>query len=324
VFVLFPAPVGLYSGTPPPNFTKFVSSTIAEPYPGDSKVLDVPEVTWLPGTTYTPPLYRQYERKNYKLISSGSITTSSPPPTDPTNWVAVGPSNRWAMFDGSLRTRSADNSTVGHPSKISIELQSINADAVALFGVIGEVTIFETQLGGGSNLTNIGGSGAINIYRPVAGNALPAQPVDILYVSPLSPASNPSTTWIIDIGYQDGRAECAAVLPGVAFRLGDARLGAKVSIIDYSLKNTDEFGQVSFVRRPASKRVGLDLFVPGTNVTKLQTLLTDLRATPTAWFTKTGVSSGSQQAALGYFKDFSVVCSYQTLAQCSLEIEGLT
>ena len=119
-------------------------------------------------------------------------------------------------------------------------------------------------------------------------------------------------------------AEVGTIVVGTQYFLGHTPYGTSVGIIDYSKKETDEFGNTSFVKRAFSKRVSSPIEVIAGNVAKTQRILSDLRATPCVWI---GDESDTYRTALtvyGFYRDFSISIQYPSYSICELEIEGLT
>ena len=112
-------------------------------------------------------------------------------------------------------------------------------------------------------------------------------------------------------------------LGGTQYDLGEAAYGASLGIIDYSRKDTDEFGVTTFVRRDFSKRLTARLMLQNTQINRVQRVLAELRAQPAIWVTS-DVDDLRPLTVFGFFRDFAIEVAYPTQSYCSLEIEGLT
>ena len=93
--------------------------------------------------------------------------------------------------------------------------------------------------------------------------------------------------------------------------------------MDYSKKETDEFGTTTFVKRAVSKRVSAQVFIPNKDMTRITTLFSKIRATPCLWIV-TDVDEHESFNTLGYYRDFGLSIEYLNHSVCSVEIEGLT
>jgi hypothetical protein len=112
-------------------------------------------------------------------------------------------------------------------------------------------------------------------------------------------------------------------IPGFLSKLGSTQYGGSAGIIDYSKKETDEFGNTTFVKRAFSKRMNVNLLLPNGDLTRIQNLLADIRATPCVWI-GTDSSVYSPLVMYGFYRDFNLEIVYPEYSYCSLQIEGLT
>ena len=123
-------------------------------------------------------------------------------------------------------------------------------------------------------------------------------------------------------GAAGSTVECGGCIFGTFYALGTAEYGATAGIIDYSRKETDDYGTTTFVRRAFSRRMVVNLMLPTAQVAKLQRILSDLRATPAMWIGSDDVTYTPLQV-YGFYRDFQIDIAYPTQSYCSLEIEGL-
>lgn len=116
---------------------------------------------------------------------------------------------------------------------------------------------------------------------------------------------------------------CGIVFAGTSTDIGTTQYGASAGIIDYSKKETDEFGTTTFIKRAFSKRMNVNLILPSNNLYLVQKTLSDIRATPCIWI---GSDSDIYKplTMYGYYKDFSLEIPYPEYSYCSLQVEGLT
>lgn len=116
---------------------------------------------------------------------------------------------------------------------------------------------------------------------------------------------------------------CGIAFAGSSYPLGTTQYGASAGIIDYSKKETDEFGTTTFIRRAFSKRMNVNIILPSSDLYRVQKILSDIRATPCVWI-------GSEDeiyrplVMYGYYRDFNLEIPYPEYSYCSLQIEGLT
>jgi len=110
---------------------------------------------------------------------------------------------------------------------------------------------------------------------------------------------------------------------GNQYELGDAGHGANLGIVDYSRKETDEFGTTTFVERAFSKRMNLRLMLDTVQVARVQQVLARVRAKPAVWVSVPNDELFRPLTVYGFFRDFNIEIAYSLKSYCSLEIEGL-
>lgn len=115
---------------------------------------------------------------------------------------------------------------------------------------------------------------------------------------------------------------CGAVLYGNTVELGTVGYGAKSGITDYSRKETDDFGITTLVERGFSKHTSYTLEVANSQLRRVFSTLTALRATPAVWVATDDYKLTALNA-YGYPKDWAVDVAYYDYSAITLEIEGM-
>lgn len=111
---------------------------------------------------------------------------------------------------------------------------------------------------------------------------------------------------------------------GSAYDLGETQFGASAGITDYSIKETDEFGTVTFVPRPFAKRMTAQMQLDTAQINAVQRILAGVRAQPCVWVGDDNVDLFAPLVVFGWYRDFSIEVAYPTTSLVTLEIEGLT
>ena len=114
---------------------------------------------------------------------------------------------------------------------------------------------------------------------------------------------------------------CGTLLVGRQFDIGDTEHGVDLGIIDYSRKETDQFGVTSVVERAFAKRMTARVVMQTSAIDDVHRTLAAIRATPVLWI---GSESFESLTVFGFYKEFSIDLAYPTVSYCSLTIEGLT
>ncbi len=110
-------------------------------------------------------------------------------------------------------------------------------------------------------------------------------------------------------------------LNGDVIALGVTEIRPTVGIVDYSRRETDDFGTTTLVRRGFSRTMSVRFALPFDAVATVRERLADLRAT------KARYTADDRYRALsvtGLFKDFDIDVASQPQSYCTLTVEGLT
>lgn len=283
--------------------THLVSSTAVEAYSA-----------WAAGTTYAKDAFVDYGTHIYQSLVNSN--TGNQPDTSPTQWVLIGPDNTHAMFDG--QTSTATSST----SPLTVVLTTGLANSLAVLGLVGTQLVVQVRDGAGGPLVydrtiSLDGTFIYDWYQYFFE---PNVQVGEVVLTDLPPYLNARLTVTLT---GTGTIQIGTLTFGTQYELGDAEYGASLGIIDYSKKETDEFGTTVFVQRDFSKRLTARLLLPNAQINRVQRVLADVRAQPAVWVT-TDVDELRPLTVFGFFRDFAIEVAYPTQSYCSLEIEGLT
>lgn len=287
--------------------TVFVSSTRAE----------TDYSAWSAATTYAAndKCIKASTHRIYQSIAGGNLNHDPALDTTATYWLDIGPTNRWAMFDRTV------GSITSQATPLTVVLAPGIVDSIALLDVAAtSVHITMTDGGGGStvydktvDMTDMA------ILLDWWGYFFdPILPKDTLTANDLPPYSTGQITVAITAA---ATAQCGTLVVGNNVEIGTLRPGAGLGIIDYSRKETDQWGVTSVTERAYAKRFDLDVMVDAVKVDYVAKKLAEIRATPVVWI---GDDIYASLVALGFYKDWSITIAYPTLAEARLTIEGLS
>ena len=281
---------------------------------------NVPEAdypVWNAATAYSVGQYVMRTtgvHKVFRRLVAG--TTATPPENDPTNWQDYGATNRWKMFDyivGSQTTNANTIVTTITPAAVTNAVALLNCDAQTVRvrmidpteGVVYDRTV---SMRDDSLVTDWWHY----FFEPIL------QRQDVVFLDMPSYGTAAIEITITNTG---GTAGCGVAVLGMTQTLGVTVEGAGVGIKDYSRKETDAFGNYIIVPRAFSKRGSFNVKVDRQAIDGVVRTLTDLRTTPVVY-----VASDDFEGTIvyGYYRDFDVVISSYPVADCNIEIEGLT
>jgi hypothetical protein len=289
------------------NDANFVSSSLTE----------ADHAEWAVGTTYAlgdRVIITTGQHKIYESLEAGNVGNS--PPTSPTKWVEVAPTNRWAVFDQSGGTVSSGTSpmqwvvTTGRVDSVAV-LEIADANTVQVIGnstaegeVYNETYVLED---------NTVVSNWFEYFFSEIRKESEVIATDIPQYQDLS------ITVIIEGA---GTVKAGTVIFGNSSQIGATQYGARSGIIDYSRKEVDQFGRATLVKRKFSKRMDVSLVIDNGIVDSVQRLLSDLRAEPVLYIA--AKDNFELLTVFGFYRDFTIDIAYQEQSFCTLEIEGLT
>lgn len=251
----------------------------------------------------------------YESVQAGNLNKN--PTTDTTNtwWVRVGATNKWRMFDKVVGDASAraDNITFtlslnGKGNSLTfLNLDADNITIVANDSIDGEV--YNRTI----SLTSTSGIGDWYSYffEPII-------KVTDLSVNDLPSYSNMVIT--ITINNAGSVAKCGECVVGLQRVIGTTQMGASLGIIDYSVKQTDDFGNFTVLERAYSKRADITVWVDNNDLDEVQRLLNLYRATPIVYI---GSDKYTSTIIYGFYRDFETVISYPTLSVLNIDLESL-
>lgn len=272
---------------------------------------------WNSGTTYATG-DRVIVLSTHKIYESlQDANTGNNPVTETTFWIEVGPTNRFAVFDNSNSTQTAQANNITYTLELGVIVN----------------TLAILNLTGGSKIT-------VTMTDPTAGEVYNVE-VDLQSL----PESSDWYTWffgeretINQFIFKDLPAylnadirieiEGGSELAVGSFIFGQRRsyglgikYGARIGIQDYSRKETNEFGDIVLIERAFARRGNFDLFLDSSEVDRFQNFLSDVRAKVCLWIINETYES---TIIFGFYKNFDILINYPDHADCQLEIEGLT
>ena len=244
--------------------------------------------------------------------------TGNYPPDNPDKWQDLGVTNKWAMFDQYVNTQTVNTGSID----VTVTVQKCNY-----------LSLLEVEA---NNLT-------VEIIDPDTS--------EVLWSTSMSLRLDNSASWsdyfFGDFIYQrsvileipiynlnvnvhvvletssDAEAKCGFLICGRSQKLGCTLFGLHVGILDYSRKETDEFGRTYLKQGKWAKRAEFDVEIENDKIDYVQRLLASVRATPCVWEVNNETTNYESLIIYGFYKDFSVVIPNSVISQCSITVEGL-
>lgn len=293
--------------------------TITDAMLTSTNVAETDYSAWSSGTTYALAA-RVILTSTHKVYESlQASNTNHDPTTSPLWWVEVSPTNRWKALDTSVSTQTAQATSITYTLTPG---QAVNTIALLNISNATSLTV---------SMTSALAGGATVYTKTVDLSSVPIAPEWWAWFYGVKTA--PTQVILNDLpSYSDGvisvsLSGTSSLALGVlmigrqrSFGVG-INYGARVGIQDYSRKEKNDFGDTVLVQRAFAKRANFDMQIAKAEVDFFQNFLTEVRATPCLWIGSTEYESTT---IFGFYKNFDILISYPTYADCSLELEGLT
>jgi hypothetical protein len=274
---------------------------------------------WSSATTYALGARVRTGGRVYESIQNSNL--NNPPATSPTFWLYLYPDNMHASLDNVISTASTATET------LTFLVKPGKLDSVALINVdspVVEVSVIDPATGDVIFKSTLGLTGA-EVYDWY--QYFFFDPVSKRTQIILGGINNTFANAVVAIRLLGAAATTVSIgssIYGLTTKLGGTQYGATSGIVDYSKKETDEFGTITFVERAFSKRLSADIHFPNSSLNTVQRFLYSIRATPVVWVASDDPEFEEALVVYGFYRDFSSTIAYPTHTLCSLEIEGLT
>lgn len=234
--------------------------------------------------------------------AKGTNVANDPLSSGSANWIDLGSTNRWAMFDQAVG--SATQATGG----IMVTLAPLApVEALAVLDATADTVRVHVTLGGETLYDRTQSTTATGVLRTSL----------LFFDLPAREGARVSVTASAAAGFP---VAVGTLLMGGMLELGVTEAKPSIGISDFSRRVTDEFGVTTVVERSWAKTMTLRTQIGTDAVDNVQRRVAALRATPALWIGEEGYDS---LIIYGIFKSFSVDLAMTTTSYCSFGIEGL-
>lgn len=285
------------------------SSTVAEPAAG--------EVAWSATTAYVQGnvATRATTHCRYERLVSG--TTATAPESDAVNWLNIGPTNRWGMFDRKVGTDT------NAASSLTVVLRPGGISGLGVLELVGRQLDVTMKTGPGgpvvySKSVSLDGTVITSIFDWFYADF--EQLTDVVLTD--MPQHYAACELTVELSGTSG-VSVGVLQVGQVIEVGQTQYGASVGIIDNSRKEKDQFGNIDVLERSYSKRSSLQVITEKADFNKIYRRLASLRATPCIFIGADQVGY-EPMITYGFYKDFGIVVSYPNSHLLNIEIEGLS
>jgi len=281
-----------------------------------SNVIETDYVEWDAVTSWGvgARVIRTATHRVYQRVVAG--VSATPPEADPLNWDDISPTNRWAMLDGAIGSRTLRAGTITltlAPGQIveGLALLDLDVDQITITctsaGSVVYSRFFDAQLDT-SSMTDW--------YRFFFATL---ERRNTLVLTDLPPYRDMQISVTLTVA--TGSASCGTLAIGRVYDIGDLLAGAGITIDDYAGKATTTAGITTIVDRGAAIRMTCRTRMDRELVDATVKRIRLQRATPAVWIGSPGYES---TVIYGPCKNFAVDLAFPTFSHCSFRIESLT
>lgn len=270
------------------------------------------------GTTYAADALVRYNAVIYQSLQATNVNHQ--PDISPTWWIELYADNMHAAFDTQTSTISSAITSM------TFVVKPGSFDSAALINL--ETALVEIAVSDDNTKQLVYNSSAgladntlQDWYQYFFYDPLVHRTQVVFYNIP------PYTEAVVTIRLSGSALSIISVAQaifGTIASLGGTQYGAQAGIVDYSRKDTDEFGTTTFTKRAFSKRLTADIYINNSELNRVQNYLYNIRATPTVWIASDDPQLEEVSIIWGFYRDFSTTISYPSNSLCNLQIEGLT
>ena len=255
--------------------------------------------------------------KVYKVVADPD-TTDQPTvgaAASPATWVLMGPSNQYRMFrDGRDSYSSRDESI---DVTLNFDQVVTTVGALGLQGVSATLTVVDSVDGTVYDKTiDLVDIGVNNLWEYFF---LPYDFNDTAIFDGIPPYQDADINLSIDAATASEEARVGRVLVGIERSLGVTNYGVSVSILDYSTKERDGFGNLTLVPRRTVRLVDYDAKVPTDQVDFVVRSLERIASTPTLFI---GDNKFASSVTFGIYRDFSQGITSPSISDLAIQVEG--
>jgi len=204
----------------------------------------------------------------HKVYESVSVADHSGnyPPTDilaaVPKWMEVSATNRWKAFDEKIGSKAIQTTSVTYQFTIPL------IDSIALLGLVAtSVHVTITGISYDETFDLIDNTGVYDWYTYFFEEIIRKED---LVIFDLPEAYGEVLE--ITITNTGSDAEVGEIVIGNATTLGTTRTSPSIGIVDYSIKSTDTFGNITVVERAFSKKLECDIIIDNTELDDIYNL----------------------------------------------------
>lgn len=301
----------------PPNTLTLLTCSVAENDATDG-------VVWSAGTTYSAGQKVRHNHKTYSSLASGNAGNNPETSSSGTEakWMPVGATMPWRMLDDYVESQTVG--AEGKPLTFSVPFN--RATAFGLLNVEGATCTVRVE----DDEEGVYYEETVDLVKDISGFSLfeynysLIQTVDTVVRVDLPMPITGTLHVSLDPGGEGSVAKVGHVVVGRGIDIGATLYGASVGRTDYSVKETNDFGQTTLIRRSSAGYVKCELYHHPNRADFIAKTLDDLRSRPVLWMLNNPLKTNhSSLVVYGWIEDWKTVFEGPNEQELSLEIQGM-
>lgn len=277
------------------------------------------EIEWIAGTYQIgDKVIKVSTHRTYQAVV---VTTDDPEAgvlLPVPSWVDVGPTNKYAMYDGEVGTQTIGGSPLVvtvTPSIVASGVAMFNLDGAELVNVTvvsvlaGEIYNKDINLTDNSNVTD-----GWTYYFAAINKA------DRFVLLDIPPYTDTTITVTITSSTE---ISIGVLAVGPQIRLGVANYNTEIQLLDFSSRERDPvFGTFKTVKRATADLVKFDVTIPTSQVSYVRQQFRELSQVSTVWVGGDG-STSDPTSIYGYYENFVNNISGPSVTKSTITIQGV-
>jgi len=245
---------------------------------------------------------------------TGAEAGNDPEVGDLTKWIPVSATNRWKAFDLTIQDQVENPGTITY----TITPDSL-VTGIAFLGLeAAEVRVQIVAAGYDKTISLVDDTEVVDWFSFFTWDAEQFD-TEALFTGLPGYSGNEI---VITIGDGTGTARVGQIVLGKVVELGVTLDGAAIGITDFSIKEQDDFGNLSLVERGFAAETSFPFKLPTADALRVKRVLTKLRATPSVYFAGEHITHYGA-TVFGFYEDFEIPLSSGGTSFATLTIKGL-
>lgn len=260
----------------------------------------------------------------HRVYEALTDTQGQEPPAHPAAWLDTGATNRWRMLDGKVGTFTESDAPFTHGTGTGIQFELTVgrvSNGLALFEVYADTLVLEvTDPVDGTlyerTVNLIDNSGVVD-YHTYCFLPIERKLNHIALDLPMYGTA----TIRVSLHKAGAPARCGLVVVGLIHKLGDLLFSPEVGIMDFSDRERDTFGNLTFQERDWSRNGSFEVAMTPAQEDYNLRLLAQNRAKPLVWI---GALSRPLTHIFGVFSDVRIIARTAKTTDLAIDVEGMT